>query len=425
HLSKEGEGGLEAQVKSLSSQLHYLDENISCHESGSLTSPRDLESNHQVPMRKHHLAHAQDILRHSLNPSCLSSGLDGSLRDSVFLEEDQDDDDSIERRLGSPDCSEDYSVTGTGTSRTVIGSSGESGKKENRTKDSPVPGTSKNSSGFKFSVQKLAHRTFSKATNWNWASKKASSSSTSTTSSVSSPRVIKDGYYNDNNNTIGSFKEDTRMSREIATCFPAPDVIDMTTRAEMRLNMAAVNSELIRQSSLDDSAIRNIPENFQDSCAEGESHARIYHQPHRNPKEKILSKMASSSSMSGIGRFEGRLQNFSSSSPDLARDTSYPHSYHDSGSQYGETRDHSWSKSNQSLQQTWRPSSLALPTSASYGHLGSTTVTSPGGAATFEPSPRGSEGKALTPRREVNPDALAQIEAFEELSLRYLGATAK
>ncbi|KAK3767917.1 hypothetical protein RRG08_065430 [Elysia crispata] len=413
-VQQDSRAALEAQVKSLSSQLHDLDENISSHEGSGLASPRD-EASSQVFLRKHSPVYGQEILRHSLDPSCLSSSRDASIRDSVVLEDDHEDEVNVGRHLVGYDLGEDGPAGG------ALRTSGVAAKKESRGKET-ASSTSRSASGFKSSVQKLAHRTFSRATNWNWATKKTSSFS-STASAVASPGAAKDGVHSDNNNTIASLKQD-RLYGEISTSFTTPDVIDMTTRGNDKLAMSSIRPEHRQRVSRDDSDIRTIPGSLDGDSVDGKSQD-IAHKVHRTPKERILSKMVQSSSLSGINQFDARLQNFSSSSPDLASDGSHPHLHPVSGPQDIEYREHSGLRSSNMPQQTWRPSSLTLTASTSHDYRASPTATPPGGAANFTPSPRGSEGKVMTPRREVNPDALAQIEAFEELSLRYLGAAAK
>lgn len=421
---------LEAQVKHLSSRLHDLDEDISNHEANAALSPRDEVSS---LLRKHSpKTSSQDVLRHSLDPSCLPAGLEASLRDSVFLEDDNEEDLTSFGRVERYDSAD--AKLSVGTPRI----SGVDAK--NRGKDAAVSNSKGSTGGFKSSVQKLAHRTFSKATNWNWATKKAPPAS-SISSSVSSPRLVKDGLHNNNNNTILNIKEGQKHS-EMTTSFSAaslsdntPDVVDMTSRASQNVYAMKGDHMAYRpRKSFDDSDINIVSGPLYTvkgiDSVEGRSRARTAYQVntnvgYRTPKERILSKMANSTSVSGISRFEGRLQNFSSSSPDLALDDPHLHLHYASSSKDKENRGESDLKGSIDSQQTWRPNSLVLPSSTARVSCTSPLVTRAGSATSSTPSPRGSEGKTVTPRREVNPDALAQIEAFEELSLRYLGAVTK
>ena len=387
------------QVRSLSSRLHDLDEDISSHVAGN---SREDSTHSVVSLRnKHSLAAHEDVLRHSLDPSCLTSGGshggDGGLRDSVFMEDDHSD------VLGgvNPTHHQRYHDS------VEVEGGGKSSRKDNRGREGKDATARSTSGGFKSSVQKLAHRTFSRA-GWNWAGKKAAPTSPA---SVSSPCAVKDGFFNNNNNTITSIKsaeDEEDFYRDMTSprlSESTPDVIDMTRP------VASHAEENRHQTSRDDLDIQVKSDTLHTyQCGHSNDvkddsksphQAIIVNKGHRTPKDRIISTMVSSSSLSGVSRFDGRLQNFSSSSPDLARNDSQQHSHLISASDTAQGWGQPRLKGTGHVTQSWRPSNLTLSTFSRPCGQSSNTITS---------SHAVSETKVVTPRREVNPDALAQIE---------------
>ncbi|GFO05759.1 hypothetical protein PoB_003226400 [Plakobranchus ocellatus] len=425
-LSKDGDRSeqeesrtvLEAQVKSLSSRLHDLDENISTHE--AISSPRDDPSSN-VWLRKRPQSSAlavtnYELLRHSLDPSILSSATaaqDASVRNSLFAEDDDDLDQAGVKRQTSQGSGGDISQEDAGD-RAL--------KKSSKDKES-LP---KSPSSFKSSVQKLAHRTFTKATNWNWPSKKQSAASSSTNAASSPPGSRDILYNNDNNNTIANTKEEC-LYRQLPSSFSSgqlsestPDVIDMITRNNDQLAVNA-NSSRNRNSEslhLNTAAISSKGFDIPRSKILSKTlpHSTAFKGQLMSPSQRVIAKM--STSPSNADHFSRRLQGLSFSSPNLAPDDSRdtPGNSVVRTSQDAEFPISPWPSAQN------RPSSLGISNS-SPRDLAIRSPRSPA-ASTKSPRPRTSR-TPVTPRREVNPAALAQIEAFEEMSLKYLGAAAK
>ncbi|XP_012943095.1 uncharacterized protein LOC101857362 [Aplysia californica] len=240
------------------------------------------------------------------------------------------------------------------------------------------------SSSLKFSVQKFAHRTFAKA-NWNWYKKSAGQSEDQ----------------DSNNSTNSSSSSRTKVLFAHSKSEPPPDVIDMTSNN----NNNQSNRKLVH-SSIDTSDIYAPPDSFKTDYS-----ALSLTLPNpkksgtaRTPKERILSKISSSHSFTHLERFSSRLKS-SSSSPSLDKLASEPDK--------DKTDDLSLA----------RVDGLALGAGLSNGDLVesrvSGTCSAPSSARGGAKSPR-SSGLLSSPRREVNPNALAEIQAFEELSLKFL-----
>ena len=203
------------------------------------------------------------------------------------------------------------------------------------------------SSSLKFSVQKLfAHRTFAKG--------------------------------NRNGNKKQSAQSEEGISRSKPTfnhskSEPPPDVIDMTSRA----SDPPIN--IVPKLSLDTNDIYAPPQSFMTD--DFDLSKTLPRNRHKSPKDKIISKLNSSHSFSHHDRLSSRL-NMSASSPSITKLVSNNDVAPPTG--HVSARD----RSSDQLIDSWR-------------------TTSP---AHTRPRATKSPRVPASPRREVNPNALAEIE---------------
>ena len=249
---------------------------------------------------------------------------------------------------------------GGGSDATRLGvDTSETADEKDRDSDKSGGGGGRGSS-LKFSVQKLfAHRTFARG-NRNWHKK------------------------------LGGLPEEN-VSKSSKPAFnhsksePPPDVIDMTS--SLPISSHHLNDNFISKTSLDTNDIYAPPESFMTDGFDLSTATLPRNRRHKSPKDRIISKLLTSShSFSHHDKSPSRLK-LSASSPSIAKlmssstDNVAPPTSGDDRSAGNQMIDSSSSRSSSSSShQHTRPRSARTPT------------------------------VPASPRREVNPNALAEIE---------------